>query len=526
MLFFFLHNHDIILICVITINFKKKMILYRTKYYSDDAGLSLYDSFKKAYDSHKNHPKWMEDLKKECDDYISSYKDNPSNNRFAGWLIEHSPTGKEEKDRLTKLARNSENDLIDRYIDGPEFPKGVKKNFEDSKSALEHYIETMLGDKQQKELLDRINEGESYRQNLEKARDFLGNNNSRLTDDKELMKLVSDYRESLEKVVKISEDELSEEISKLNTKVGLLYKDQNLIKDILTNDPVTTDVPESFKFKGKTVSLSFDEMGRYMKLQEVAEERFLSDILSQKDGLDKFLGHIYPLTGGSPDKLDAIKSKILEETKNITDPKKKLDITLKNLGVKNKEELFTRFLQECSGYYKCDSIKDTIAKLVSDPKAAGDCGFTAKNIQELKKVLDDTAAENVLNKYVMSDPKSLENVVINLEKTEKDIELARAHARIGKKTVYGDIPDFDKNPPANNAAPANVVKDATTGEVKPSLWKSAVKWVKENPWKSGLIGLGALSIGFAVHQSLKKKEERREERNRDKFDRWKNKFNN
>ena len=164
------------------------MILYRTKYYSEDAGLSLYDSFKKAYDSHENHPKWMEDLKKECDAYISSYKDNPSNNRFASWLIEYSPTGKDEKDRLTKLAKTSENDLINRYIDGPEFPKGAKKKFEDSKSALEHYIETMLGDKQQKELLDRINEGESYKQNLEKARDFLGNNNSKLTNDKELMK--------------------------------------------------------------------------------------------------------------------------------------------------------------------------------------------------------------------------------------------------------------------------------------------------------------------------------------------------
>ena len=66
--------------------------------------------------------------------------------------------------------------------------------------------------------------------------------------------------------------------------------------------------------------------------------------------------------------------------------------------------------------------------------------------------------------------------------------------------------------------------DTKTGEVKTSLWKKATKWVKENPWKSTAIGVGALSIGFAVHQCLKKKDEIREERNRAKFDRWKNKF--
>lgn len=502
------------------------MILYRTKYYAQAAEeiveteINLYNTFKKAYDSSTNHPQWVEKLKKLSDEYIEKYKANPSNSRFSDWLVEHSPSGMKAAEDYFK----SSSALINDYI---------KNNLtEDRKKFLESdlkYLDNNLSGKDRDILLrgfgiDFKNFDGDYVKLLKTLESINGNNNLNVPDGS-----IKNLINSLKDAVNEAKYNLEDKLEAFDSKV--LSNREKIVRNVLENDPIssnTGNIPSSFEFRGKKVSLSEAEMGRYMKMQDVFEENF-KDAISKKNGMKKFLDNIFSLFGGSGDKIKQLKDSILEECKKTNDPEQMLKILSDKFNLKNEEELFLRTIQELSSINKCDSLKDFLTKVTSNPKLAKDIGLSSKNINELKKVLDDNVAKSFVKKLTMVDPKTLENAVINLKLTEEEINRSKQYNTIingnkpqpsldttnAEKEIVEEVGDAVKN---------EVVKDTKTGEVKTSLWKKATKWVKENPWKSTAIGVGALSIGFAVHQCLKKKDEIIEERNRAKFDRWKNKF--
>lgn len=503
------------------------MILYRTKYYAQAAEeiveteINLYNTFKKAYDSSTNHPQWVEKLKKLSDEHIAKEKFNPSNSIFSKWLIEYSPSGMKAAADYFK----SSSALINDYI---------KNNLsEDSKNILKsdfEYFNKNLSGKDKDRLLrgfgiDLEHFNGDYVKLLKTLDSIHGNNTLNVSEDS-----ISDLIKSLQGAIEEAEYRLDDKLKAFDS--NILSNREKIVRNILENDPIssnTGNIPNSFEFRGKKVSLSEAEMGRYMKMQEVFEENF-KDAISKKNGIEKFLDNIFLLYGGSGNQVKQLKDSILEECKKTNDPEQMLKILSDKFNLKNKEELFTRTIQELSSINKCDSLKDFLTKVTSDPKLAKDMGLSSKNVSELKKVLDDNVAKSFVKKLTMVDPKTLENAVINLKLTEEEISRSPQFKQIinnnskpqpsldttnAEKEIVEDVEDAVRN---------EVVKDTKTGEVKTSLWKKATKWVKENPWKSTAIGVGALSIGFAVHQCLKKKDEIREERNRAKFDRWKNKF--
>jgi len=501
------------------------MILYRTKYYAQAAEeiveteINLYDAFKKAYDSSTNHPQWVEKLKNRSDKYIAENKFNPSNNRFSDWLIEYSPSGMKAAEDYFRSSSALINDYIENNLSEEDWNK-IKNSFN--------------------KLLEKANGNDKKRlEDLFKSEDFVkilnqlegeggvGNSYFDKIPDHDL----KEFRDLIDEAVEEARGGIKNQLSTVEYKDNLQNREK-IVRNILGNDPIssnTGDIPNSFEFRGKKVSLSEAEMGRYMKMQEVFEENF-KDAISKKNGIEKFLDNIFLLYGGSGNQVKQLKDSILEECKKTNDPEQMLKILSDKFNLKNKEELFTRTIQELSSINKCDSLKDFLTKVTSDPKLAKDMGLSSRNVNELKKVLDDNIAKSFVKKLTMVDPKTLENAVINLKLTEEEISRSPQFKQIinnnskpqpsldttnAEKEIVEDVEDAVKN---------EVVKDTKTGEVKTSLWKKATKWVKENPWKSTAIGVGALSIGFAVHQCLKKKDEIREERNRAKFDRWKNKF--
>ena len=500
------------------------MILYRIKYYAQPAEeiveteINLYDAFKKAYDSSTNHPQWVEKLKKQSDKYIAEFKSNPSNNRFSDWLIELSPSGMKAAEDYFRSSNALINDYIENNLSEEDWNK-IKKSFEkllhkangDDKERLED----LFGSGDFVKILNQL-DGEGG----------IGNRYFEKIPDHDL----KEFRDLIGEAVEEARGNIKNKLSNVEYKDTLKNREK-IVRNILENDPIssnTGNIPSSFEFRGKKVSLSEAEMGRYMKMQEVFEENF-KDAISKKNGIEKFLDNIFLLYGGSGNQVKQLKDAILEECKKTNDPEQMLKILSDKFNLKNKEELFTRTIQELSSINKCDSLKDFLTKVTSDPKLAKDMGLSSKNINELKKVLDDNVAKSFVKKLTMVDPKTLENAVINLKLTEEEINRSKQYNTIvngnkpqpsldttnAEKEIVEDVEDAVRN---------EVVKDTKTGEVKTSLWKKATKWVKENPWKSTAIGVGALSIGFAVHQCLKKKDEIREERNRAKFDRWKNKF--
>lgn len=500
------------------------MILYRTKYYAQAAEeiieteINLYDAFKKAYDSSTNHPQWVEKLKNRSDKYIAENKFNPSNNRFSDWLIEYSPSGMKAAEDYFRSSSALINDYIENNLSEEDWNK-IKKSFD--------------------KLLTKANGNDRKRlEDLFKSEDFVkilnqlegeggvGNSYFDKIPDHDL----KEFRDLIDEAVEEARGGIKNQLSTVEYKDNLQNREK-IVRNILENDPIssnTENIPSSFEFRGKKVSLSEAEMGRYMKMQEVFEENF-KDAISKKNGIEKFLDNIFLLYGGSGNQVKQLKDSILEECKKTNDPEQMLKILSDKFNLKNKEELFLRTIQELSSINKCDSLKDFLTKVTSDPKLAKDMGLSSKNINELKKVLDDNVAKSFVKKLTMVDPKTLENAVINLKLTEEEISRSPLFKQIvsnGKPQPSLDTTNAEKEivEDVEDAVKNEVVKDTKTGEVKTSLWKKATKWVKENPWKSTAIGVGALSIGFAVHQCLKKKDEIREERNRAKFDRWKNKF--
>jgi ElaB/YqjD/DUF883 family membrane-anchored ribosome-binding protein len=504
------------------------MILYRLKYYAQPAEeiveteINLYNAFKKAYDSSTNHPQWVEKLKKRSDKYIAEFKSNPSNNRFSDWLIELSPSGMKAAEDYLRSSNALINDYIENNLSEEDW-NNIKKSFDklfrkangDDKERLEYLFGSDFRSGDFVKILNRL-EGVG-------GEGGVGNIYFDKIPDHDL----KEFRDLIGEAVEEARGKIKNQLSTVEYKDTLKNREK-IVRNILENDPIssnTENIPSSFEFRGKKVSLSEAEMGRYMKMQEVFEENFKGAI-SKKNGMKKFLDNIFSLFGGSDGKVKQIKDSILEECKKTNDPEQMLKILSDKFNLKNKEELFLRTIQELSSLNKCDSLKDFLTKITSNPKLAKDIGLSSKNINELKKVLDDNVAKSFVKKLTMVDPKTLENAVINLKLTEEEINRSKQYNSMingnkpqpstnAEKEIVEDVEDAVRN---------EVVKDTKTGEVKTSLWKKATKWVKENPWKSTAIGVGALSIGFAVHQCLKKKDEIREERNRAKFDRWKNKF--
>jgi ElaB/YqjD/DUF883 family membrane-anchored ribosome-binding protein len=500
------------------------MILYRIKYYAQPAEeiveteINLYDAFKKAYDSSTNHPQWVEKLKKRSDKYIAENKLNPSNNRFSDWLIEYSPSGMKAAEDYLRSSSALINDYIENNLSEEDWNK--------IKNSFNKLLEKANGnDKKRLEDLFRSEDFVKILNQLE-GEGGVGNSYFDKIPDHDL----KEFRDLIGDAVNEAKGGIKNQLSTVEYKDNLQNREK-IVRNILENDPIssnTGNIPSSFEFRGKKVSLSEAEMGRYMKMQEVFEENF-KDAISKKNGIEKFLDNIFSLYGGSGNQVKQLKDSILEECKKTNDPEQMLKILSDKFNLKNKEELFTRTIQELSSINKCDSLKDFLTKVTSNPKLAKDMGLSSRNVNELKKVLDDNVAKSFVKKLTMVDPKTLENAVINLKLTEEEISRSPLFKQIvsnGKPQPSLDTTNAEKEivEDVEDAVKNEVVKDTKTGEVKTSLWKKATKWVKENPWKSTAIGVGALSIGFAVHQCLKKKDEIREERNRAKFDRWKNKF--
>lgn len=522
------------------------MIVYRIKYYTDNNApqLNLYEEFIKNYKETVEHPQWVEDLKHECDTYIQKNSTNPSNLTFSDWLIEHTPTGQ----RTVESYREHLKDAIDEFIQGPAAPRKLMSDITDKYTELRNYLDDYYPKEKIKKIGDILNI-DILKNEIPSYIDFsesLGNihNSTIIMSDDELKNLLTGLKDTIDEGIRLAESNSNKvrRYSKFN--VEDLKKDTEALKELLTNDVIGYNKNikldpkfSSFQFNKKTVSLSKADVGRLLKLSEIVEYQVYKTI-STDEGLMKFITDLNPSRDFNatidPDKWVedglAKNKKLGDAMKTAKSNKERLKLALDFYNIKSEQELYFRYIEELSARAKCDSLTE-LYQLLLNPKQAKQLGLTIQPSLrgELKNLLNDDIAERLITKMSIADPKTLENSMIILQKTEEEIEkeIEKAGIKRSKDTTITeskDIPSFEDTSKKTGAPTKSEPAPTRKGG---SFWKKAVNWVKEHPVKTSLGAAGAIAIGYAVHKAIQYSNEDNNNRPRrdERFNEYKSRLN-
>jgi hypothetical protein len=492
------------------------MILYRTKYYAINQYNSASESWLFKIDEMKKSfikpPKWSIDLCDKIEEYRVKNNHYPDDAKFKELYIECSPT---VQGIITQAERTADEKVRDHFWKYEGIDKRDVEDIIKDFNAFEQKAKTEITSKEYRDLEQILSKGNST---LREKEEFLRELSKRYPN------LAADFQ-IIEKKLDKANDVI---IENNKIKEGLLG---GITQDSIYSGGINKDVliSNDLLLKGKSNGGYFidlkdnkAELGRYLKFREIIQEDLEKNVNKDSESLKRFLNDFNLALGNKANVKDILKNPaVIKQTTNFD----KLQAALEIMG-SNIEDASHARIQHLIKSHKVDSLGDLIMVIGRDPKADG---FSKNEIQELVKVVDSKAAENIARKVSPITQSRIAQTIQQMGATPPIVTGTGAGSNPNTGSGSGSNTGSGGGSRSTGSGSGSTGSSNKGGGKKITWGEKAKTWVKDHPWKTTGLAALSLALGFAVWRSMKAENDGADDSQNDyinynKFDRYKKRF--